>query len=264
MSGSGTSNAGGSRGRAAVLGAVRRALGRDAQDATAARARLDAHPRGLIPQRSRLAPAAQLDLFQSQAEAVDASVARLDGLADVPQAVADYLKRHNLPATLRLAPDPELEGLDWAGTAPLLSVASGRAEPQDATSLTPAFAGIAETGTLMLHSGPAGSGRGPTTLNFLPETHIVVLRGSQVVGAYEEAWDRVRAVYGPGALPRSVNFITGPSRTGDIEQTLQLGAHGPRRLHILLVEDGPEDDGPEDDGPKDDGPGNRNPGDGGG
>ena len=126
--------------------------------------------------------------------------------------------------------------LPWTDSAPLLTVASGKAEPEDVTSLTAAFAGIAETGTLMLHSGPEG----PTTLNFLPENHIVVLKASQVVGAYEDAWDRLRMARDGAAVPRTVNLITGPSRTGDIEQTIQLGAHGPRRLHILLVEDAVE------------------------
>ena len=83
----------------------------------------------------------------------------------------------------------------------------------------------------------SGSG-GPTTLNFLPDNHIVVLRASRVVGAYEDAWTRLREAYGPGVLPRTVNLVTGPSRTADIEQTIQLGAHGPRRLHILVIEDG--------------------------
>ncbi len=82
----------------------------------------------------------------------------------------------------------------------------------------------------MLHSGP----QTPTTLNFLPENHVVVVRASQVVGAYEEVWDRLRAA-NPAALPRTVNMITGPSRTGDIELRLELGAHGPRRLHIVLI-----------------------------
>ena len=92
---------------------------------------------------------------------------------------------------------------------------------------------MAEPGTPWLRSGPAG----PTTLNFLPDTHVVVLRASRIVGAYEEAWDGLRSARGETAMPRTVNFVTGPSRTADIEQTIQLGAHGPRRLHIVLVED---------------------------
>jgi L-lactate dehydrogenase complex protein LldG len=83
----------------------------------------------------------------------------------------------------------------------------------------------------MLRAGPDH----PTTLNFLPDTHIVVLRASRVVGPYEDGWARLREA---GAMPRAVNFVSGPSRTADIEQTIQLGAHGPRRLHIVLVEDG--------------------------
>ncbi|WP_119167389.1 LutC/YkgG family protein [Algihabitans albus] len=225
-----------SAGREAVLGAVRRSLGHGATDTAAARARIAAHPRGLLPERSQREAAAQVDLFQEQVEAVNATVVRLASLEEVPRAAADYLKDRNLPGALRLAPEPELQTLPWAETAPMLSVASGKAEPEDATSLTAAFAGVAETGTLMLHSGP----KGPTTLNFLPENHIVVLKTSQVVGAYEEAWDRMRRTQDARTLPRTVNLITGPSRTGDIEQTIQLGAHGPRRLHILLVEDAVE------------------------
>ena len=90
---------------------------------------------------------------------------------------------------------------------------------------------MAETGTLMLPSGSET----PSTLNFLPDTHVVVLKSRDVVGPYEEAWDRLRA--GGKTLPRTVNFVTGPSRTGDIEQTIYLGAHGPRHLHILLIDE---------------------------
>jgi len=110
-------------------------------------------------------------------------------------------------------------------------VRRGVAEDGDAVSVTASFAAVAETGTLMLVSGPES----PTRNNFLPETHVVVLRAGEIVGTYEEAWDRLRAAR---AMPRVVNFITGPSRTGDIAQKLELGAHGPRRLHIVLVEDG--------------------------
>ena len=93
------------------------------------------------------------------------------------------------------------------------------------------FAAIAETGTLML---PSAAER-PTTLNVLTDTEIVVLRESRVVGAYEEAWDLLRTEI--GGMPRNVMLVTGPSRSADIEQALELGAHGPRRLHVVLVRD---------------------------
>jgi L-lactate dehydrogenase complex protein LldG len=69
----------------------------------------------------------------------------------------------------------------------------------------------------------------------------VVLRISRIVGAYEEAWDLLRQERqderSGGFMPRNVMLVTGPSRSADIESTLELGAHGPRRLHVVLIED---------------------------
>ncbi len=225
-----------SAGRERILGAVRRSLKRGAPD-TAARAaveaRLDTAPRGPVPARAQIPHERQIDLFEAMALEQAATVARVPDLKAVPGAVAAYLRAGNLPPRVRLAPDPELEGLSW-DTQPLLQVETGRAQASDPVSLTGAFAAAAETGTLMLVSAPEH----PVSLNFLPDTHIVVLKASRVVGPYEDAWERLREVSGRGALPRSVNLISGPSRTADIEQTILLGAHGPRRLHIVLVEDG--------------------------
>jgi L-lactate dehydrogenase complex protein LldG len=227
-----------------VMDALRRALKRGAETAdTAAReavaARLGAPARGPVPARARISPAAQVDLFEAMAVEQAATVARVASLDEVPAALADYLKASNLAPKVRVAPSPELEGLPWE-RQPLIEIETGRAQGSDQVSLTGAVAGVAETGTLMLTSGPEA----PVTLNFLPDNHVVVLKASQVVGSYEDGWDRLRATHGAGRLPRTVNFITGPSRTADIEQTIQLGAHGPRRLHVLLVEDtGVEDTG---------------------
>jgi L-lactate dehydrogenase complex protein LldG len=225
--------------RETILAAIRRSLKRGPlgpEREAELHARVAAHRRNLLPARATMLDAAgQVDLFVAMAEEVQATVARLPSPADVPEAVARYLAAENLPAELVLAPDPSLDAVPWE-TRPLLRTRRGRAEPADAVSLTPCFAAIAETGTLMLVSGTDT----PTSLNFLPDTHIVLVRADQVVATYEDAWDRLRAAgagSNPGvALPRTVNFITGPSRTGDIEQRIVLGAHGPRRLHILVVE----------------------------
>ena len=143
-----------------------------------------------------------------------------------------YLAAENLPARLVMAPDPDLDGIPWH-VEPLLDVRRGLPTVQDEVGLTSAFAAVAETATLIMLSGQAH----PSTLNFLPETHVVVLPADRLVGAYEDAWDLIRrqARERSELLPRTVNMITGPSRSGDIEQTLQLGAHGPRRLHVVLV-----------------------------
>ena len=222
--------------RADIIASIRRSLRRgrvDAQTEAELRAQVAAHRRNLIPARAAaLDHSGQIDLFVAMAEEVQATVARVPSVEAVPEAVVRYLAAENLPAELVMAPDLGLDDVPWE-TRPLLRIRRGRAEPEDAVSLTPCFAAVAETGTLMLVSGP----RTPTTLNFLPDTHIAVVRADQVVATYEEGWDRLRA---DGPLPRAVNFITGPSRTGDIEQRIVLGAHGPRRLHIVVVENGQE------------------------
>ncbi|WP_299399635.1 lactate utilization protein [Pelagibius sp.] len=218
-----------------ILGALRRSLQRDqpsAEERKQLEARLADPQAGLVPARGQRPHAEQLDLMEEMLRELAATVVRLDDADQVPQAVADYLKGENLPPQVRLAPRGDLRALPWSDQ-PLLEVTEGPAREPDTTAVTGAFAGIAETGTLMMASGPEA----PITLNFLPENHIVVLRGSQVVGAYEEAWAELRQRFGQGAMPRAVNMITGPSRTGDIEQTIQLGAHGPRRLHVLLIDD---------------------------
>jgi len=219
--------------RADIIAGIRRSLKRgplDPRPESELRARVAAHRRNLIPARAAtLDHAGQINLFVAMAKEVHATVTRVPSAEAVPEAVAHYLAAENLPAELVMAPDPSLDEVPW-GTRPLLLIRRGRAEADDAVSLTPCFAAVAETGTLMLVSGA----QTPTTLNFLPDTHIAVVRADQIVATYEDGWDRLRAA---AALPRVVNFITGPSRTGDIEQQIVLGAHGPRRLHIVIIED---------------------------
>jgi len=215
-----------------MLTAIRRSLrrGKLADDqADMLRIRLTAHPRHLVPARSRLPHAEQIALFIANVEKEFGSVARVPDLDAVPDAIATYLAAQNLPTDIVMAPHPDLQSIPWA-TRPLLRLREGRATASDLVSFQHAFAGIAETGTLMLPSAP----HRPTTLNLLADTAIVLLRASRLVGAYEEAWDLLREEL--DGMPRNVMLVTGPSRSADIEQTLELGAHGPRRLHVVLVE----------------------------
>jgi L-lactate dehydrogenase complex protein LldG len=219
--------------RETMLNAIRRGLRRgklSPDQAAMLRGRLAAHPRQLIPARSRLPHAEQVALFARNVEKEFGSVARVADADAVPGAVADYLAAQNLPTSLVMAPHPELRDIPWSAR-PLLTIREGRAEATDLVSVQHAFAAIAETGTLMFPSAPER----PTTLNLLADTEIVVLRASRLLGAYEEAWDLLRAELGD--MPRNVMLVTGPSRSADIEQTLELGAHGPRRLHVVLIED---------------------------
>jgi L-lactate dehydrogenase complex protein LldG len=225
----------------AILGAIRRGLKRGplpADQGAMLAGRLATHPRHLIPARSRLPRPEQIALFVKNVEKEFGTVDRLPGLDAVPGAVAAYLAAQNMPSRLVMAPHPELESIDWS-SRPMIEREMRRAREGDMVSLQHAWAAVAETGTLFFPSDPAR----PATLNLLPETEIVLLRASRVVGAYEEAWDMLRAervdTLTGGFMPRNLMLVTGPSRSADIEQTLELGAHGPRRLHVLLVEDDP-------------------------
>ena len=222
--------------REAILGAIRRGLKRGVlpeDQALGLRARLAAHPRHLIPARSAVPRPAQILLFIANVEKEYGSVARVAEFSKIPEAVADYLAAQNLPGEFVMAPHPELQAIPWA-ERPLLRLREGRAEASDLVSVQQGYAAVAETGTLMLPSAPER----PTTLNLLSDTAIVVLRASRVVGAYEDAWDLLRTERG-GSMPRNVMLVTGPSRSADIESTLELGAHGPRRLHVVLEDDDP-------------------------
>jgi L-lactate dehydrogenase complex protein LldG len=216
-----------------VLGAIRRGLKRGPlpeDQATMLRGRLASHPRHLIPARSRLPHAEQVDLFVRNLKKEFGTCTRVAGMDQVPEAVADYLAAQNLPGSLIMAPHPALRAIPWA-VRPMLEIREGRAQGSDMVSVQHVFAGIAETGTMMLPSAPER----PVTLNLLADTEIAVLQASRILGAYEEAWDLLRAEL--GKMPRNVMLVTGPSRSADIEQTLELGAHGPRRVHVVLVDD---------------------------
>jgi L-lactate dehydrogenase complex protein LldG len=193
-------------------------------------ARIANHPRGVIPARGQLPPAARVKFFAEMVVAAAGSVVTLPRAADVPAAVSDFLRSQNLPMQIRRGDDPRLAALPW-GEQRTLEVTTGASDGHQLASVSHAFGGVAETGTLVMMSGPDN----PTTLNFLPDTHIVVVAAQDIAGDYETVWQRVREKFGVAALPRAINMITGPSRSADIGQILILGAHGPRRLHVLIV-----------------------------
>ncbi|HVV95460.1 MAG TPA: lactate utilization protein [Hyphomicrobiales bacterium] len=222
------------RGRAEIFANIRRGLGvggREAPRQLAVAQRLATAPRGLVPARGQLAPEARVALFLDMAIGAQATVEDVASPHDVPAAIADLLRRHNLAPRLRRGADPRLDAMPWGETA--LEVAIGPSAGHDEVAVSHAAAGVAETGTLVMLSGPEN----PSTLNFLPDLHIVAVRRADIAPDYETVWEALRARYGIGQLPRTVNWITGPSRSADIEQRLLLGAHGPRRLHVLVIGD---------------------------
>jgi len=209
--------------RAAILGRLSKTLGHTASAAADAVAqRLATHPRGPQPQW----PETLRERFLAKLAKVSGTHAEIGARTEIAHAVAAYLDAQQLPSRLAAAPHPLLDGVEWPQT---WQVASRHAEGDDRVGLAVAFCGIAESGSLMLLSGPDS----PTTLNFLPDDFLCLLPAGRIVPRMEDAWDLLRSER--GQLPRAINFISGPSRTADVEQTIQLGAHGPRRLHVLLL-----------------------------
>jgi L-lactate dehydrogenase complex protein LldG len=163
--------------------------------------------------------------FEAQAARMSSTTERVARLGDVPRAVAAYLLAHGLPTAAVCW--NTLGDLDWSGAG--LKVEARRPNGDDLVGISGAFVAIAETGTLMMLSGPDT----PASMHLLPETHVAVVMADRVVAHYEDGFALARTER--GRLPRATNLVSGPSRTGDIEQTIVLGAHGPYRVHVVIV-----------------------------
>ena len=230
--------------REAILAQIRASLGTrasrgapDTERRTAIEARLAHPPSPLLPERARLPAPERIAQFESLLGAQGTGILAAAGRAQIPAAIAAYLRAGDLPLRLRKGADPFLASLPWTTAGDLNMSQDGPAEPEDQVGLSRAIAGVAETGTLVLASGADN----PVTLAFLPETHIVVLAKSAIVGSYEDAMQLVAAELSsqekPGQMPRTLNLITGASRTGDIGGRIVMGAHGPRRLAVVIVDE---------------------------
>jgi L-lactate dehydrogenase complex protein LldG len=218
--------------RARILSRIRRSAskGDEAARVAAVDKRLENPRRNIVPDRGQGDETHRIAVFQRMMEGVGGTVEVLDDVNDVPNSVAQYLRNTNRPARIRHGRDESLTNLPWH-RAQTLEVVEGRAQDSDTASLTHAFAGVAESGTIVQLSGSAN----PTTLNFLPEAHIVLLEAKDLYGSYEDVWARLREICGEGQMPRTVNMISGPSRTADIEQTIVRPAHGPKDMHVIIV-----------------------------
>jgi L-lactate dehydrogenase complex protein LldG len=219
-------------GRDVVLNSIRRSLGVGGAEAprrTATDERLARHPRGLVPGRGAEPARRRVRQFSEMLAEAHGTVQELASPEEIPAAVSAYLRSKNLPMRVRRGSDPRLEEIPW-GNERALEITVGRSDGEQLASVSHAFGAVAETGTLVLVSGPDN----PTTLNFLPEHHLVVVSAKDIAGNYEAVWDSLRKKFGT-QLPRTVNWITGPSRSADIEQVHLHGAHGPKGLHVLIV-----------------------------
>lgn len=184
----------------------------------------------VIPARGQLKLNDRITLFIDMAEKVQASVSRVKNYTDIPEDVATYLRSHNLPSSIRTGQDKRLGKAKWQNHKNI-EITKGASDGNDLVGISHAEAAIAESGTLLLSSGQ----NNPTSINFLADHHIVVIDAKDIKGHMEASWAYLKNDDGDIDMPRVANFITGPSRSADIEQKLLLGAHGPRALHIIIV-----------------------------
>jgi L-lactate dehydrogenase complex protein LldG len=209
-----------------ILDRVRRSAARVPEEGGAMAAWAEAARSQPVPQQAAARGPARLTQFIAKAEAAAATVSRVSAIGDLPRALAHELRNRNLGASVRVGEDPAFAGLDWGS----IEVSRGAGRIEEPATLSRAEFGMAETGTLALASGPSN----PVTLTFLGETHFVALPERDIVSGFEDLWSAWRA---RGLDPRTINLVTGPSRSADIGQVLQLGAHGPIAFHIFLVSD---------------------------
>jgi L-lactate dehydrogenase complex protein LldG len=214
--------------RARILSRIRSAQGRNAEASNTQRESIAdwIAKRSIGPQPT--VGADRVAHFEAQAARMSSTTQRVARMSEVPLAVAAYLQAQGLAREAVCW--NTLGGLDWAAAG--LVVQARRPQGDDLVGISGAFVAIAETGTLMMLSGPDT----PASMHLLPETHIAVVPTNRVVAHYEEAFALARDER--GQLPRATNLVSGPSRTGDIEQTIVLGAHGPYRVHVILVGEG--------------------------
>lgn len=217
--------------RESILLEVRAATEGGNGNAEVVAARLNARSANVQPARSA-EDATIVSRFVDEATRAGTDVREAATPQEVPGIVAAYLREQNMGSDLRVSGDPLAQDIPWEDES-LISVSTGPAGPGDSASLSVALAGIAETGTLMMRS----SANNPAMLNYLPLAHVAVLPKSRIVGGYETAWNMVRELSGGGRfMSRMINLITGPSRTADIEQQLLMGAHGPQK-HLIVILD---------------------------
>jgi L-lactate dehydrogenase complex protein LldG len=211
--------------RERILARIRERQGKpdesDAAELAAVRSHLAAHPRSAGPRDAWDVHVRFRERVLSLASTIDEAAA----LSDVPELAAEYLRSRALAS--RAVCWRELGDLDWRGAG--LEVEVRPAHGDDLVGITGVFCGISETGTLMTLSGPDT----PPSVSLLPETHIAILQSARILRSMEDAWELTRTEV--DGVPRAISFISGPSRTADIEQTVTLGAHGPYRVHIIIV-----------------------------
>ena len=188
----------------------------------AVRAHISKHERGPLPTFAMHDP---VQHFIEECARLSTTITEVAEVVDVPREVARYIASARLQA--RCTGWPEFVALDWQAAG--IQYDNRPATGDDMIGFTGCFCAIGETGTLLLLGAP----NTPKSTALLPETHICIVKKSRMVPTMEDAFALMRNEI--GEPPRATFFVSGPSRTADIEQTIVIGAHGPYRVHVILI-----------------------------
>ena len=220
--------------RERILSKIKSNLGKEKDrakiDIDILEARLKGSMPSLIPKRGIIQQDKLLEKFESSARGVASSVSIIDDLAEIPKEVKYYLTQNNIASKIVVLPNKELDSIDW-NKYPTLEVTKKFPDEKDETVFVSSYVAIAETGTIVQLS----SSENPITSHFLPDNSIVLVKASRIVAAAEDAFKVMRKEI--NSIPRTITLISGPSRTGDIALNIELGAHGPRKVHLLIWND---------------------------
>jgi L-lactate dehydrogenase complex protein LldG len=212
--------------RARILGQIRSVMPEDNNRQQTVEQRIKQSPEHIRP----LINEDHLTQFREKLELGGGDLTLVQDYQQASTTITAFINAESLPAKLRLA--PALKHMSWDNK---LEISFGKSAGDDLVSVTPAFCAIAESGSVVLLSSPES----PTSLNFLPDVHFVIVEASQLLPHIEDVWTKLRKHKDvPRGVPRAINIITGPSKTADVEQTLQIGAHGPRQLKVIFIRPG--------------------------
>lgn len=192
--------------------------------------RLKRTGKNLIPKRAIIEKNKLLEAFVNSAKDVASSVVVIEDISKIPEEIVDYLKINNIASRIVVLPNEEIDFVNW-DKHPTLDVVKKCADEMDETVLVSSYAAIAETGTVVQLSSPEN----PITSHFLPDNSIVLIKASRILPSAEDVFELLRKENKD--IPRSMTLISGPSRTGDIALNIEMGAHGPRKVHLLILND---------------------------
>jgi L-lactate dehydrogenase complex protein LldG len=192
------------------------------RDLETVRSHIARHERGPLPSIAMHDP---VQHFIKECARLNTTLMEVADLADVPREVARYIAAESLQS--RCVGWQEHARLDWQAVG--IEFNNRPATGDDLIGVTGCFCAIGETGTVLLLGAPAT----PKSAALLPETHICIVKKSRMVATMEDAFALMRSEV--GEPPRATFFVSGPSRTADIEQTIVIGAHGPYRVHVILI-----------------------------